>query len=270
MGETPPGDGGTVGKALAVLDLVASFERPVRFGELLPLSPFPKASLYRFLQTLTGQGMLSYDDAQQTYAPGPRLLRLAHAAWRGFSLAPLAAEELDALAAEVGETIHLAQLDHAHVLYIDKRSPANAVRMYSSAGKVGPAYCTGVGKAMLAWLDGPALDAVIAQQSFHRFTPATLTDGDALRADLAESRRRGFAVDREEHEPGIVCVALPILGGRQPIGALSVTAATTQRTLDDLMALVPRVRRAADAISEAARYWQFPDRPREAAGGAKG
>ena len=87
---------GTVGRTLAVLDLVADFGRPVRFNDLLPLAGLPKATLYRFLQTLSNQGMLAYDDDRQTYAPGLRLVRLAHAAWAQSSLAPIAAVHLDA------------------------------------------------------------------------------------------------------------------------------------------------------------------------------
>ena len=79
---------GTVGKALSVLDDVAAFERPVRFTEILANSSFPKGSLYRFLQNLTNEGMLSYDPKQQTYSLGVRLVRLAHAAWAQSSMAP--------------------------------------------------------------------------------------------------------------------------------------------------------------------------------------
>ena len=87
-----------------------------------------------------------------TYALGVRLVRLAHAAWAQSSLAPLARPYLDRLSAETGETIHLAQLDQGQVLYVDKRNAARPVEMFAQAGKVGPAYCTGVGKAMLAYL----------------------------------------------------------------------------------------------------------------------
>ena len=241
---------GTVGKALSVLDHVASYRRPVRFGELLADSPFPKATLYRFLQTLTNQGMLSYDADRQTYAPGLRLVRLAHAAWRQSSLAPVARPYLDALSAEVGETVHLAQLDGGHVLYVDKRNAREPIEMFSQAGKVGPAYCTGVGKAMLAQLPEAELDTVLALQSFHPFTDNTLTSPEALRDELRAIRRRGFAFDREEHEPGIICVAVPVLArSGRILGALSVTSSTARTDLDALGALAPRLRRAAEAIA---------------------
>ncbi len=251
---------GTIGKACDVLDQVASFGRPVRFAELLEHSDFPKATLYRFLQSLTNQGMLSYEPERQTYTPGLRLVRLAHTAWTQSSLAPIARPFLDALSAETGETVHLAQLDSSQVLYVDKRNAAQPIEMYSQAGKVGPAYCTGVGKAMMAFMDAAALDRAVSQQSYHRFTDKTLSSEAALRADLDLIRSRGYAIDDEEHEPGIICVACPILtsGGRM-LGAISVTGSTERMDFKQLEAWVPRVRRVAEQIGAEAQAWRFPE-----------
>lgn len=250
---------GTVGKALEVLDQVASYGRPVKFAELLEASSFPKATLYRFVQTLTSQRMLAYDPERGTYAPGVRLVRLAHAAWQTASLAPIAREEVDKLSADVGETVHLAQLDHAQVIYVDKRNAAEPVQMYSQSGKVGPAYCTGVGKAMMAYLPDAELQLVLEQQSFHRFTETTHTSAQSLRDELMDIRANGYGFDREEHEPGIICVALPILSETQRVlGALSVTSTTTRTNLAGLEGLVPRIRSAAEAIAKEASSWHFP------------
>ncbi len=251
---------GTVGKALDVLDMVALAGRPVRFSDLLATSAYPKATLYRFLQTLTHQGMLTLDPDRGTYALGVRLVRLAHAAWQQSSLAPLARPYLDELAAETGETIHLAQMDMGQVLYVDKRNAARPVEMFSSAGKVGPAYCTGVGKAMLAHLPDDALQAVLSRQSFHVFTPHTYASPDALRAELAAIRQRGHAFDREEHEPGIICVAVPILTRQgRVIGAISVTSTTQRTTLDVLEAQADRIKETAARIAAEAESWRFPE-----------
>lgn len=251
---------GTVGKALDVLDIVAAASKPLRFTEMQALSPFPKATLYRFLQVLTHQGMLNYDADRQTYALGVRLVRLAHAAWTQSSLAPLARTHLDALSAELGETIHLAQLDQGQVLYVDKRNAARPVEMFSQAGKVGPAYCTGVGKVMLAHLPDDAQTQALQRQSFHRFTDMTLTSADALLAELSEIKARGFGFDNEEHEPGIICIAMPILtdGGRV-IGALSVTSTTARMTLEALAQLAPKLKDTAEKIAIEARDWRFPE-----------
>lgn len=250
---------GTVGKALAVLDQIASYSRPVRFGELLNDSDLPKATLYRFVQTLTNQRMLQYDPERQTYAPGLRLVRLAHAAWAQSSLAPVARAHIDALSAETGETVHLAQLDHAQVLYVDKRNARDPVEMFSQAGKVGPAYCTGVGKAMLAFLPESELKTALAQQSWHRFTSTTHCSAASLSKELAEIRKEGLSFDREEHEVGIVCVATPILNRlSRPLGALSVTGTTRRTDLETLHRIGLRLKLAAAAIAQDAENWLFP------------
>lgn len=251
---------GTVGKALDVLDLVASHGRPVRFTDLLADAGYPKATLYRLLQTLTNQGMLSYDEASGTYALGVRLVRLAHAAWAQSSLAPIALPYLDELAAKTGETIHLAQMDLGQVLYVDKRNAAKPVEMFSSAGKVGPAYCTGVGKAMLAYLDEEGLKAALSRQSFHRFTTHTLHTRDLLIDELRAIRQRGYGFDREEHEPGIICCAVPILSrAGRVMGAISVTSTTARTTLTALEGLAPQIRDIAARIAAEAESWRFPE-----------
>lgn len=250
---------GTVGKALGVLDQVAAYGRPVRFSDLLAESEFPKATLYRFLQTLTTEGLLAYDPDRQTYSLGVRLVRLAHAAWAQSSLAPVARPYLDALSHRIGETIHLAQLDNAHVLYVDKRNAKRPIEMFSQAGKVGPAYCTGVGKAMLAFLTDADLARILPQQSYHRFTASTCGSQAELVADLEAIRSRGYAFDREEHEPGIICVAVPILTGKnRMLGAISVTSSTERTSLKQLESLVPDMSDATRKIAAEAEFWRFP------------
>jgi len=259
---------GTVGKALEVLEAVADFGRPVRFNEVLASSRFPKPTLYRLIQTLTNQGMLDFDDDRATYTPGSRLVRLAHAAWRQSSLAQVASPYLEELSKETGETVHLAQLDSAQVLYLDKRNAAQPVEMYSQAGKVGPAYCTGVGKVMLAFTPEDEADVVINQQSFHVFTEHTISTAQALREELADIRSNGYGFDREEHEPGIICVAMPILSERgRVLGAMSITSTTNRTNLASLEKNVPLLKSAAEKISKEAQKWSFPDNQKQQATG---
>ncbi len=250
---------GTVGKALLILELVAGFENGARFNDILAQSPFPKASTYRFLQTLLSQNMLSFDEETQKYKLGLRLVRLAHSAWARASLAPIARHILDQVSKETGETIHLAQLDNAQVLYVDKRNAGRPIHMFSDAGKIGPAYCTGVGKAMLAFLPDDERERCIAQQSFFAHTPHTLASPEALLADLEDVRKAGVAFDREEHEPGIICIAVPILSDAgRVLGSMSMTSTTERKSLDDLRAHQNKLQQAARDIAQAAQNWQFP------------
>lgn len=255
----PVGSDGTVGKALEILDQVAAFGRPVRFSELLEDSSYPKATVYRFLQTLTNQRMLSYDPDRQTYSMGIRLVRLAHSAWKQSSLAPIARPFVDALAAEVSETVHLAQMDSGQVLYVDKRNASQPVEMFSQAGKVGPGYCTGVGKAMMAFMEDDDLSIALTRQSYYAHTSTTITSVDALLAELEEIRKQGIAFDREEHEPGIICIATPILvDDKRVAGGLSITSTTERHSLKDLEDFKPALMAAAQNIATEAAFWLFP------------
>ncbi|MBT4567905.1 MAG: IclR family transcriptional regulator [Marinovum sp.] len=250
---------GTVGKALEILDLIASFGRPVRFSEILTNSPHPKATLYRLVQTLTNQGMLSFDNDRATYQPGIRLVRLAHSAWRQSALAPVARPILDRLAKELGETLHLAQMDEGQVLYVDKRNAAQPIEMFSSAGKSGPGYCTGVGKAIMAFLPTEIQERAIAKQSYYGYTPNTITTADTLRTELDHIAKNGMAFDREEHEPGIICIAVPVLNSKNhALGALSLTSNIQRHSFESLKMHASTLQTAASEISHAAENWQFP------------
>lgn len=252
-------DTGTVGKALGVLDLVAEQDGPVRFAELQRLSPLPKATLYRMLQTLVIEGMLAQDHETGSYVPGMRLVRLAHAAWRHASLAPIARPRVDAMAERTGYTVHLAQLEQGHVLYVDRRDGRDRNTEYSDAGKVAPAYCTAAGKAMLAWLDPFQLDQVLARQSFQRYTPTTLSSEVVLRDALERVRERGYATDREEYQDGVVCVAVPVLSAENiPLGAMSLSGPAGSTNIKDLEAWVPELRDSAEAIAADMTQWAFP------------
>ena len=250
---------GTVGKALSVLDEVANFGRPVRFAELLARSTHPKASLYRFVQTLTNQGMLSHDPETGTYTLGLRLVKLAHSAWKQASLATVARPFVEALSLKVGENIHLAQMDAGQVIFVDKLKAADRFETMAQTGVVAPAFCTGVGKAILANMTPERRDRALEQQAFLAYTPNTHTETGTLLEELEAIRAEGVAFDREEHEAGIISIAAPIVtqGGRT-IGALSIAASTNRQTLHSIRAFRADLLATARQIGDEATNWQFP------------
>lgn len=251
---------GTIGKAFKLLDIVESFRAPVKFNDILENSPFPKPSTYRLLQNLVNQDMLSHNQDTGHYMLGSRLIRLAHSSWQHASLAPIAAPYLDALSDKTGETIHLAKLDHGQVLYLDKRNAKRPISMFSDAGKIAPAYCTGVGKAMLAFLPPAARDAMIAQQSFYPHTDHSLTRSDALSGELDRIKQSGVAFDREEHELNIICIAVPILSeSHRVMGGISITSSTTRTSLELLGQYQHQLQQTAKEIGDHASAWMLPN-----------
>ena len=250
---------GTVGKALDVLDCVAAFGRPVKFAEILAESPHPKATLYRLIQTLTAQGMLAHDSQTGYYSLGLRLVKLAHSAWKQATLVSVARPYVDVLAGRVGETIHLAQMESGQVLFVDKHKMSDRFETLAQTGMVAPAYCTGVGKAILAFMAPERLDRAMKQQLFLTYTPATHSSPESLLAELTQIRAEGVAFDREEHETGIISIAAPIVtkGGRV-IGAISIATSTTRHSIDGIRQFQPELLDTARKIGDEATAWQFP------------
>ena len=255
----PAVNDGTVGKALEIMDAVAAYERPVRFSEMLENSPYPKATLYRFLQTLTNQKMLAYDEETGTYSLGIRLMRLAHATWRSASLSPIARPFVQELAAKVGETIHLAQLDDGQVLFVDKQRANAHVQTLAQVGQIAPAYCTGVGKVMLANIAPKRLQIALRKQSYFQYTTHSHASAQSLMRELEVIRAEGVAFDREEHELGINSIAAPILtpNGRV-VGAMSIVTASNRFDIEALKQFKDPLLETARKIGEEAISWQFP------------
>jgi len=243
-------DTGTLGKAISVLDIVASADEPMRFTDILAVSNQPRGTLHRQLSNLVEEGLLSLG-RDHSYSVGIRLLKFAAKAWAGNQFRVIAEPHLRALHELTGETVHLGVLRGNEVIYLDKVESRQAVRMYSQIGNASPVFCTGVGKAGLSALPDAELRAVVATIKFRRFTGSTLITAEALLSEIEEIRASGNAYDREEHEPGIRCVAAPIYStDRSFVGGLSVTGPAYRISTDLLESWAVLVRDAADAIMD--------------------
>ena len=153
---------------------------------------------------------------------GLRLFDFGNRAIEQYDLRERAQPHLRRLVAETEETAHLCILEAARVIYIDKIEPARSVRMITRIGASNPVHCTSVGKAILAFLPPERAAEVIRRVRFERPTHRTIATPEALRAELEKTRRRGYAVDDEELEEGLRCIAVPLLDAqRQPVAAIS-------------------------------------------------
>ena len=243
-------DTGTLGKAISVLDIVASADEPMRFTDILAVSDQPRGTLHRQLSNLVEEGLLSLG-RDHSYSVGIRLLKFAAKAWAGNQFRAIAEPHLRALHDLTGETVHLGVLRGNEVIYLDKVESRQAVRMYSQIGNASPVYCTGVGKAAMSVLPDAELRAIIATIKFRRFTDSTLITPDALLSEIDAIRESGNAYDREEHEPGIRCVAAPIYSAdRSFVGGVSVTGPAYRISAESLESWAVLVRNAAGAIMD--------------------
>ena len=242
--------GSSLSKALTVLKEVCCNATPLRFADLVERSELPKATAHRILATLADEGLVRLDEHSQLYHPGYGLLELDHKAWASLDIRDIAADQMKALWQETGETIHLAVLDRGDVIYIDKLESQKSLRLFSAVGKKGPVYCTGVGKALAAFLPEDKLQEVIKCQSFIRHTDSTLDTEAKLRADLVTIRETRIALDLQEHEEGIQCAASMIFNYRnEAIAALSITAPAFRVNEERFLYFQQRVKEACTEIS---------------------
>lgn len=241
---------GTLGKALAVLDLIASAPEPLRFTDLLHRSGQPRGTLHRQLSHLMEEGLIALNEDTGTYELGIRLLNWAAYTWSRNSLRQVAEPFLTGLHQRTNETVHLAVLRNERVVYLDKVESRQAVRMHSQIGNTSPVYCTGVGKAMLSALDPESLQQLAHQLEFKTYTAHTLANAEALLAEVEQIRHQGYAEDREEHELGIRCVAAPIVSAKGQLrGGISVTTPVFRLQQEQLEQWRIWVKEAAHAIS---------------------
>lgn len=209
----------------------------------------PKSSVHRALAALVKTGLAMRPEPGR-YALGTEFVRLAYAHQEARPQARVVQPCLNELVDTYGETAHYAELDgNATVVYLAKVTPTNNyVQMTSTVGGRNPAFCTGVGKALLAsrFVAAESVPAFLASLGpLEPRTPKTLCDPERLAQDLRATAGRGYALDDEESELGINCIAFPLFMSSPTIasGAISIAALRHRITVDEL-------ERGADSIRE--------------------
>lgn len=238
------------GKAIAVLNLIADAPRAPRFVDLMAQAGLPKGTLHRIVSALVDQRLVRLNARDQTYRLGPRLFELAHRVWANFDLRDAAAAELQRLAELWRGTVHLAVPDGADALIIDLAEAPQPFRLPFGVGRRLPLYATALGKAILASLPPDQRAETIARLALTPITAHTIVDRARLELDLDLAVVRGYALDDEELETGIRCIAAPILDHTGvPIGAISVSQPAFRIRVDEMHVAARDVMDAARQIA---------------------
>ncbi|MCY3948731.1 MAG: IclR family transcriptional regulator [Acidimicrobiaceae bacterium] len=237
----------TVRRAIQVLGLIA--EQPSSIEQIASFMGTHRSTALRTLQVLEAEHVV-VRDAHNIFRLGRRVLSLANAALESIDLCTVAAPHLAKLNHEVGHTIHLAMLEGDTVVYIDKREARQTVRMYSRIGNSAPLYCTGVAKAIMAFLPAEDQGRITRGIDFVAHTENTLATPDAFLGDLRATRERGYAVDHLEHEPWVNCIAAPIFeASGSVLGSVSITTTILSCDYDTLLTMVPQLFETSRGIS---------------------
>ena len=241
---------GALTNGFRILEAVTQAGPGLTFSEIVDATNVPKASTHRLLRELVKLSAVSYDESTRRYRGGLRLAGMGASVTRNYDIRRIARPHLEDLQRQSGNVATLGIRDGESGIYIDKIEPADLViRLHSEIGKSFPLHCTAMGKVLLAFCDTATANRIV-RRKLRAYTENTITDRQALRAELDTVRNQGFAVDREEITRGLICVAAPIVGiDGHTDAALSCTMSTYEATDDRLASIRRLVVQCASEVS---------------------
>ena len=249
------GDAKILAKGLNILEVLAQSAEGMTAIELADNIGVHKTTAYRYLNTLLQAGYIQ-TNGDGSYHLGNKILELGSQMLRRMPLRETAHPFLVKLSAETQKTVHLCVLDGHDVVYIDKVESQRSLPIISRIGSRAPAYCTGIGKALLSSLPTDQLVSLLQGITLEKRTATTITDPMQLLEELKVTAERGYAIDNGEHEEGIKCFASPIKGfGGGIVGAISITGLKREFDSEDArMAMITAIKEAVLETSKSLGY----------------
>jgi DNA-binding IclR family transcriptional regulator len=212
-------------KTFAILDVLLEHKTPMTMSEISEKLKFYPSTVHRILDTLKYGGYVEQNPDNQKYQLGLKLLELGMAKIHQIDLVKEAKPFLKELAKKCNETVHLAILEDTNVLYLAKEESSQTIRMISYVGRRGPLHCTALGKVLLAFLPLEERGELLDRLELFRLTENTITDRVQLETELNTIIEKGFAMDREENEKDVRCLAAPVKNYKgRVIAAVSISS----------------------------------------------
>ncbi len=182
-----------------------------------------KSTVFRVLATLRSLGYIAQNSSSSKYYNSYKLFEIGTNVARRTGLPKLAHPYMLELSKLTGEAVNLAVRDGAQALYLSKIESTDTIKVCMNLGQAIPLYCTGLGKALIAYCSEEEVREILCEQHFYRYTAKTFTDISSLLADLEKIRGCGYSVDDEEHIKGIHCIAAPVFdSGKNVLAAISI------------------------------------------------
>ncbi len=240
----------SLARALDILDCFSGYQAELGIKDIAQETGLGKSTVYGLVNTLAVHRYLEQDPESKRYRLGIELFKMGMLVHRRMDLGREARPYAQELSGKHKATSHIAALFHNAVIYVDKVDVPGAVILYSQVGRPAPCHSTGVGKAIAAFLPQQLREQLLAATALEAFTENTLTDPADIRREWALIRQRGYAVDNEEVEIGLRCVAAPIFGHEGlPVAGISVSAPVARLPQSGVQQAARDVKHAAAQIS---------------------
>ncbi|MDZ5472028.1 IclR family transcriptional regulator [Bacillus sp. 31A1R] len=221
----------SVSRALDIITLVGMKKGGLGVTEIAKQIDINKSSVYRILSTLVQYGYIEQDQETGKYKLGYKFLEVSSRLLESIDLRTEAKPLLQELGKYTNEVIHLVVYDQGEVVYIEKLEGNETLRMHSKVGKRAPIHCTAVGKSIIAHFPSNEVIDILERKGMPMHTDKTIVNIDTFMEELISVRQRGYALDLEENEYGITCIAVPIfdhLG--KAVAAVSISGPTIRMT----------------------------------------
>jgi len=242
-------------RALAALAILANSSSDCSLAELCPALKLHKSTVHRLMMVLEQHRLVVKNPETGRYRLGLRLYELGSRAIDGLDLRGRARPYLDRLQDKFGETVFFCILDEGQVFYVEKVESQRSVRTACTVGSRAPAYCTAVGKAMLAELPDAEVNKIIHRWKLKTVTRNTITTASACKDELKAVRTRGYAIDDEEKEEGLRCVGAAVRSHSGKLAAaMSISGPAFRMTKERIPGIAQAVTRAANELSAELGY----------------
>ena len=234
----------TLARGLKILEKLAGSPDGMGITELANAFGIDKGIMSRTIQTLSSYGFTEKDVNTNKYILGPQVVSLSRAVLTRMPLREMAKPFLQELVDQTGECAHLAILARGEALYIDQVESQSALRVTTSVGTLAPLHCTALGKILLAYGNGALMD------DYKSYTFRTLTDPIAIRNHIEQVKSQGYAIDDEEYNLSVRCIAVPIFDYRNRcVASIGVSSPASRLPLENIANVVLVVREIGEALS---------------------
>ncbi|MGM0445943.1 MAG: IclR family transcriptional regulator [Bacillota bacterium] len=245
----------SVDRALNILEVVSHSKEALGVTELSNKMDLNKSTVYRMLNTLQYRGYIAQDNENDKYTTGLKLFELGSLAINDLDLRKTSVSYLEELMELTGETVHLGILDDGEVIYIEKVESSETIRMHSKIGKRVYAHNTSLGKILLAYSDDEVTENILNNKGLPKTTENTITKQKKFKEHLRQVKKQGYAVDNEESEEGINCIAGPIFDHKGEItAAFSISVPKIRLNNDITKKYGDLILKYSQKISEALGY----------------
>lgn len=217
-----------------------------------------KSTVHRLLMSLIYMGYAKQDEITQKYMLSYKIVNMAGKILDRMDILQIARPYMDRLSDISGETVHLVQREGNNILYIYKaEAKVGSIRMVSHVGMVHPMYCSGVGKAIMATLDEAEVKQIWNESIIEKKTDKTITDIDDMMKVLAEVKETGYALDDEENEEGVRCIAACLRDYSGEVRyAFSVSGPVSRMTKERVLELSVDVKKVQEELSKELGFYK--------------